>query len=171
MAKRSKDQLLAALEYSAKALGASDEDIYEFTRCLRPDGSAYGTRGKCKKGKQQAKADTPPKPSKEELLSLSRESLKYKNPGKKPLEIRKHNVARAIEYGKKAAKMLGLKMGREAAGGFEVMSRSGVPYSVIVGSSGPGLAPSFQVQNSRGDSAARPFSSVVYAIEAISKLP
>jgi hypothetical protein len=28
---------------------------YDFTRCVRPDGSAYGTRGKCKKGAEQAK--------------------------------------------------------------------------------------------------------------------
>lgn len=28
---------------------------YDFTRCVRPDGSAYGTRGKCRKGSQQEK--------------------------------------------------------------------------------------------------------------------
>lgn len=48
-------ELLSILEYSAKALGATDEEIYEFTRCVRPDGSAYGSRGKCKKGTQAAK--------------------------------------------------------------------------------------------------------------------
>lgn len=26
---------------------------YDFTRCVRPDGSAYGTGGKCKKGKEE----------------------------------------------------------------------------------------------------------------------
>ncbi len=30
---------------------------YDFTRCVRADGSAYGTRGKCKKGTEQAKAE------------------------------------------------------------------------------------------------------------------
>lgn len=29
---------------------------YDFTRCVRADGSAYGTRGKCKKGTEQNKA-------------------------------------------------------------------------------------------------------------------
>jgi hypothetical protein len=29
-------------------------DSYEFTRCVRADGSAYGTRGKCKKGTEEA---------------------------------------------------------------------------------------------------------------------
>lgn len=28
------------------------EDIYSFTRCKRPDGSTYGSRGKCRKGLQ-----------------------------------------------------------------------------------------------------------------------
>jgi hypothetical protein len=28
---------------------------FDFTRCVRADGSAYGTRGKCKKGTEQAK--------------------------------------------------------------------------------------------------------------------
>jgi len=33
----------------------SEGDTYDFTRCVRPDGSAYGTRGKCKKGTEGAK--------------------------------------------------------------------------------------------------------------------
>ena len=28
---------------------------YDYTRCVRPDGSAYGTKGKCRKGTEQAK--------------------------------------------------------------------------------------------------------------------
>lgn len=28
---------------------------YDFTRCVRPDGSVYGTRGKCRKGTETAK--------------------------------------------------------------------------------------------------------------------
>jgi hypothetical protein len=32
-------------------------DSYEFTRCVRADGSAYGTRGKCKKGTEAGPAD------------------------------------------------------------------------------------------------------------------
>jgi hypothetical protein len=28
----------------------SEGDTYDFTRCIRQDGSAYGTRGKCRKG-------------------------------------------------------------------------------------------------------------------------
>ena len=42
------------LEYSARSLGASEEDLYEFTRCVRPDGTSYGTGGNCRKGVESA---------------------------------------------------------------------------------------------------------------------
>jgi len=29
---------------------------YDYTRCVRPDGTVYGSRGKCKKGVEQAKS-------------------------------------------------------------------------------------------------------------------
>lgn len=28
----------------------AEGEVYDFTTCIRPDGSAYGTRGKCRKG-------------------------------------------------------------------------------------------------------------------------
>ena len=33
----------------------SESDTYDFTRCVRPDGSSYGTGGSCRKGTEQAK--------------------------------------------------------------------------------------------------------------------
>ena len=30
----------------------SEGDLYDFTTCIRPDGSAYGTGGKCRKGSE-----------------------------------------------------------------------------------------------------------------------
>jgi len=33
----------------------SEGETYDFTHCVKPDGKAYGTRGKCKKGTEQAK--------------------------------------------------------------------------------------------------------------------
>lgn len=47
MSRYSPEELMSVLEYSAKALGASDEEIYEFARCMRPDGTTFGTAGKC----------------------------------------------------------------------------------------------------------------------------
>lgn len=55
MSRYTDEQLLSLLEFSAKALGASDEEVFEFTRCVRPNGTVYGTRGKCKKGTEQSK--------------------------------------------------------------------------------------------------------------------
>lgn len=34
----------------------SEGETYDFTRCVRPNGTAYGTRGKCKSGTEEAKA-------------------------------------------------------------------------------------------------------------------
>jgi hypothetical protein len=71
-------ELLSILEYSAKALGASDEEIYEFTRCVRPDGSVYGSRGKCRKGAEQSKESTPSKKTGKEEAKLERAISKQK---------------------------------------------------------------------------------------------
>ena len=30
----------------------AEGDLYDFTTCIRPDGSAYGTGGKCRKGSE-----------------------------------------------------------------------------------------------------------------------
>lgn len=34
---------------------------YDFTRCVRSNGTAYGTSGKCRKGSEKAKSSAPPK--------------------------------------------------------------------------------------------------------------
>jgi hypothetical protein len=34
--------------------------IYDFTRCVRPDGTAYGTKGECRKGAEEAKQEVAP---------------------------------------------------------------------------------------------------------------
>lgn len=38
---------------------AEGEDTYDFTRCVRPDGSFYGTRGKCRKGSETGAKELP----------------------------------------------------------------------------------------------------------------
>jgi hypothetical protein len=44
-----------ALVADTFSLDFSEAQVYDFTRCVRPDGSAYGTPGKCKRGTEQAK--------------------------------------------------------------------------------------------------------------------
>ena len=68
----SEQQLFSIFEFSARSLGASEEEIYEFARCMRPDGSFYGTRGKCKKGTE---AKSSPQLS-EENVPKNKEKLK-----------------------------------------------------------------------------------------------
>jgi hypothetical protein len=31
-----------------------DSDVYDYTRCVRADGTVYGSRGKCRKGRETA---------------------------------------------------------------------------------------------------------------------
>jgi hypothetical protein len=52
----SDEALVAYTQIVSESLGVdfSEGDTYDFTRCVRSDGSAYGTRGKCKSGKESA---------------------------------------------------------------------------------------------------------------------
>ena len=45
----------AELAAQTQAADFSEGGTYDFTRCVRPDGSAYGTGGKCRKGTEGAK--------------------------------------------------------------------------------------------------------------------
>jgi hypothetical protein len=46
----------------------SEGETYDFTTCIRPDGSAYGTRGKCRKG-TEGEARVAPVPPKSAMTS------------------------------------------------------------------------------------------------------
>ena len=46
----------AELAAQAQSLEFSEGGTYDFTRCVRPNGSAYGTGGQCKKGTEEASA-------------------------------------------------------------------------------------------------------------------
>ena len=42
------------LAYAETSQNFSEEDFFSFTRCVRPNGTAYGTGGKCRKGTEEA---------------------------------------------------------------------------------------------------------------------
>jgi hypothetical protein len=65
----------------------SEEGTYDFTTCIRPDGSAYGTRGKCRKGTEGE--------AKKEASGGSKESA-YKPPAYNPNPELNAKVARAM---------------------------------------------------------------------------
>lgn len=46
-------------ESSLRTVSSLLPAAYDFTRCMRADGSAYGSRGKCRKGTQAAKEESP----------------------------------------------------------------------------------------------------------------
>jgi len=62
----------------------SEEGTYDFTTCIRPDGSAYGTRGKCRKGTEgEAKAKTKPVTRDEKVGALREKVAALKGSGDK----------------------------------------------------------------------------------------
>ena len=51
----------AALAGETFGTDFSESGTYDFARCVRPDGTAYGTGGKCRKGTEEAKQEETPK--------------------------------------------------------------------------------------------------------------
>jgi hypothetical protein len=54
----------AQLIAGSKGVDFAEGGVYDFARCVRPDGTAYGTKGKCRKGTEQAKEEVAPTPKK-----------------------------------------------------------------------------------------------------------
>jgi len=50
-----------ALDLCSDLIYRYSEDSFDFTRCVRPNGTVYGTSGKCRKGTEEAKVASPPK--------------------------------------------------------------------------------------------------------------
>ena len=52
--------------------GFSEQDNYDFARCVRPDGSVYGTRGKCRKGTETSAQDAKERSAQDILKELDK---------------------------------------------------------------------------------------------------
>lgn len=74
----------------------SEGDTYDFTRCMRPNGSIYGTRGQCRKGVESTKAAAAKVAERAGKLARQR---KNQTPEKKELydKMAKNAAARARE--------------------------------------------------------------------------
>jgi hypothetical protein len=87
------------------SLDFSEAQVYDFTRCVRPDGSSYGSRGKCRKGTEQAKEGRQ-RPAmiygKEETPSEREEQVKKV---KARAEAEKASQAKSDAFKKKTRKM------------------------------------------------------------------
>jgi hypothetical protein len=66
-----------------------NSDVYDFTRCVRADGTVYGSRGKCRKGREAAAAvvpsQAPRKNTAEKLESPKQTPTKVKAPVPAPV--------------------------------------------------------------------------------------
>jgi hypothetical protein len=83
---------------SDQSLDLTESLLFDFTRCVRPNGTAYGTRGKCRKGTEQeaSKPVVDKKPQKrvrigKTVSSLPKEKLEelLKDPRLKPHQVAK----------------------------------------------------------------------------------
>ena len=96
----------------------AEGDSYDFTTCIRPDGSAYGTGGKCRKGTEGAAKPGERSPKKfsaaqrEEIAKRGAKSakrLKGSKPAKPPAKEPEKSVAdRAMEMVMANARARGL---------------------------------------------------------------
>lgn len=68
----------------------------DFTRCVRPNGTVYGTKGKCRQGTEQAKTETAKSPSKRASRlekELPRTGGRFQVPGRMAQETDEQNQA------------------------------------------------------------------------------
>jgi hypothetical protein len=67
----SEEALLRFAELSAESRGLdfSEGSVYDFTRCIRPDGSTYGTGGRCRKGSETGAKEAPSPKSPKSIAS------------------------------------------------------------------------------------------------------
>jgi len=52
-------EIYGYLTAQSQSQNFAEGESYDFTRCVRPDGSTYGTRGKCRKGAETGAKDAP----------------------------------------------------------------------------------------------------------------
>jgi hypothetical protein len=102
----------------------SEAETYDFTRCIRPDGSAYGTGGKCRKGtegesKNRDREAAVDRISKEKGISSSKAGAEADKIRMKELDDEIKSLqsmadksrengfnSRAIDYSKRASKLI-----------------------------------------------------------------
>jgi hypothetical protein len=92
----------AELVAHAQPADFSEGDTYDFTRCVRPNGSFYGTRGKCKSGTEVgAKEQAAAKPHggvRDSTIAESRKAMKHQQ---EQMNMHSNQIAELEESGKK----------------------------------------------------------------------
>jgi len=92
-----------AMETFTKSVGKENfsEGLFDFTRCIRPDGSAYGTGGTCRKGTegkvplhQHEKGSSEPTPLERGLAKLKRLERRINDPDYSPTDAEMERYGR-----------------------------------------------------------------------------
>lgn len=77
----------------------AEGEIYDFTRCVRPDGTAYGTSGKCRKGVEGAKEIVAKSPK---IAKAPKETKKSVSEPKKKESLENLSGGKTVEEHEKA---------------------------------------------------------------------
>ena len=85
----------------------AEGDSYDFTTCIRPDGSAYGTGGKCRKGSEgEAKAKENKGGMRDSSVAESRKAMKHQ---REQMNLHGNKIAELQDAGKKVPPALQAK--------------------------------------------------------------
>jgi len=85
----------------------AEGDSYDFTTCIRPDGSAYGTGGKCRKGTEgEAKAKENKGGMRDSSVAESRKAMKHQ---REQMNLHGNKIAEMQDAGKKVPPALQAK--------------------------------------------------------------
>jgi len=95
----SRVEKLESLLEEFSELAASEN--FDFTRCVRPDGSVYGTRGKCKKGSETSAPVKEVKVSSKALRLSVREKSSHLNEVRKQLSAGEKKFRAMVKEAKK----------------------------------------------------------------------
>lgn len=91
---------------NSPSIDFSEGGTYDFTRCVRSDGSAYGTGGRCRSGTEEAKASEDKKPRAKKASAEKEKKapdphqiakwLKKDNPNQTAVKLNKEDGSAAI---------------------------------------------------------------------------
>ena len=104
------EEALAAYQKALAEQAGTDfaeGDLYDFTTCIRPDGSSYGTGGTCRKGsKGEAKAKENKGGMRDSSVAESRKAMKHQ---REQMNLHGNKIAELEDAGKKVPPALRAK--------------------------------------------------------------
>jgi hypothetical protein len=112
-------KLYAQMAAEKQGIDFSEGETYDFARCIRPDGSSYGTRGKCRKGTEAGPSEKPAAKAKSDMTPSERIKSQGKDYDRRQ-QVMKDKLAARAKAGAEADardKARDKKMGLDKPGG------------------------------------------------------